>query len=72
MLQDAQPPESFRQTLLQFAAVKAPIANEGKWSFWAPVGERSPSFVSSILRPLMLLGSQTNYINLRVVVRGYA
>ena len=71
MHQDAQHPESFRQTLLQFAAVKAPIANEGKWSSWAPVGERSPSFVSSILRPLMPLGSQTNYINLRVVTRGY-
>ena len=33
------------------------MANEGKWLSWAPVGERSPSFASSILRPLMPLGS---------------
>jgi hypothetical protein len=62
----------FSSNFASICFVKAPIANEGKWSSWAPVGERSPSFVSSILRPLMPLGSQTNYINLRVVVRGYA
>ena len=54
------------------SCIKTSMANEGKWLSWAPVGERSPSFASSILRPLMPLGSQTNYIKLRVAMRGYA